>query len=88
METRRSAQQDPGYEPIPGFLRQLRQEAGLTQRSLGQQLGKPQSWVQNCEIGVRRVDVREFVAWSSACGVNPKVSMNRLLQVLDDKNTQ
>jgi transcriptional regulator with XRE-family HTH domain len=86
METRQSAQQDPGYEPIPGFLRHLRQEADLSQRALGQLLGKPQSWIQNCEIGSRRVDVREFIAWASACGVSPKVAMNRLLQLMGDQH--
>lgn len=85
MENRQSAQQDPGYQPIPGFLRQLRTEADLSQRALGERLQKPQSWVQNCEIGSRRVDVREFIAWASACEVGPKVAMHRLLAVMGDE---
>jgi hypothetical protein len=34
-------------------------------------LGKPQSWVFNCETANRRVDVTEFAAWARACGADP-----------------
>jgi hypothetical protein len=55
------SQHSPAYQRLPGFLRTLREEAGLTQRALGQRLGKPQSWVYNCETANRRVDVTEFI---------------------------
>src|SRR4051812_10709580 len=48
-------------------LRALREGAGLTQRQVGDRLGKPQSWVFNCEQGARKVVVEEFIAWSRAC---------------------
>lgn len=85
MDTRQSAQQDPGYQPVPGFLRKLRDEAGLSQRALGDRMQKPQSWIQNCEKGTRRVDIREFIAWATACEVGPKVAMNRLLTLMGDQ---
>lgn len=50
------------YRPLMALLRGLREGAGLTQRDLGGRLGKPQSWVHNCEVGNRRVDVAEFAA--------------------------
>jgi transcriptional regulator with XRE-family HTH domain len=73
------AQHAPTYQRLLGLLRSLREEAGLTQRELGKRLGKPQSWVYNCETGNRRVDLAEFVAWAKACEVNPRVAFARFL---------
>jgi hypothetical protein len=49
------AQHDPRYERVPPLLRALREEVGLTQRDLGDCLGKPQSWVYNSETANRQV---------------------------------
>ena len=68
------------YRPVPGLLRALRAEAGLTQRQLGAALRKPQSWVHNCATGNRRVDVTEFIAWAAACDVTPADAFTRFLQ--------
>ncbi len=70
------------YAQLPGLLRQLRDDAGLTQRALGSRLGKPQSWVYNCETANRRVDVTEFIAWCEACGVKPKDGFARVLRTI------
>lgn len=67
------------YEPVRTLLRSLREEADLTQRGLGEVLGKPQSWVHNCEVGNRRVDVAEFAAWATACGVDPTTAFARFV---------
>jgi transcriptional regulator with XRE-family HTH domain len=76
------AQHAAHYEPVPGLLRALREDAGLTQRDLGAALGKPQSWIHNCETGNRRVDVSEFAVWCRACGLNPARGFGRLLKLL------
>jgi len=73
------AQHAPPYQQLLGLLRSLREEAGLTQRQLGKRLGKPQSWVYNCETANRRVDLTEFVAWATACEVQPRVAFSRFL---------
>ena len=65
------AQHTPAYQPLPAYLRDLREQAELTQRALGEKLSKPQSWVYRCEQGIRRVDVTEFVAWATACRLDP-----------------
>ena len=67
------------YQRLPGFLRTVREEAGLTQRELGKRLQKPQSWIYNCETGNRRVDVMEFIAWAKGCNLDPGVAFARLL---------
>ena len=74
------AQHSESYQLVPPFLRALREAAGLTQRSLGERLGKPQSWVHNCESANRRVDVTEFIAWARACHVEPQNAFARFLK--------
>ncbi len=73
------SQHSPAYKPVQTLLRALREEAELTQRDLGERLGKPQSYVHNCEVGNRRVDIAEFAAWASACGVEPQTAFARFL---------
>ena len=67
----RKAQHASAYRSVPHLLRSMRDGAGMTQRELGKKLGKPQSWVFNCESANRRVDVTEFALWCRACGVDP-----------------
>jgi len=74
------AQHHDQYASLPIFLRQLREEAELTQREIGEKLGKPQSWVYNSETGNRRVDVGEFARWAKACGVKPLVAFGQYLE--------
>jgi len=77
------AQHSMMYQVLPLFLRQMREQAGLTQRDIGKKLKKPHSYIYNCEISNRRVDITEFIAWSKACGVNPKTAFTQLLKLLE-----
>jgi transcriptional regulator with XRE-family HTH domain len=52
----------PEYRVFAALLRQLREEAGLTQDELGARLGRDQPWVSVVESGRRRVDVVELRA--------------------------
>ena len=70
------------YQPVPPLLRDMRSEAGLTQRGLAEKIDRPQSWVHNCESGDRRVDLAEFVAWARACGHSPRSALDRYLRAL------
>jgi len=70
------------YRLLPVFLREMREKAGLTQRQIGQKLGKPQSWVYNCETANRRVDITEFIDWAKACGMDPNQAFAELLKEL------
>ncbi len=79
------AQHLPNYQPLPPFLRQLREEASLTQRALGSRLSKAQSWVYNCETGNRRVDITEFALWADACEVEPKAAFQKLLKAMESQ---
>ena len=59
------------YRNVPEFLRELREQAGLTQRELGDRIGESQWWVHRSEIGSRRVDVAEFIVWCRGCEMEP-----------------
>jgi transcriptional regulator with XRE-family HTH domain len=74
------AQHANTYRKLPIFLRNMREQAGMTQRSLGSKLGKPQSWIHSSEVANRRVDMMEFAAWAKACGIEPLDAFKRLLE--------
>jgi len=61
------------------LLKQSRLDAGLTQRSLGERLRKPHSYVHKVEAGARRIDPLEFVQWCKACGVDPLKKLKECL---------
>ena len=79
---RMKAQQNLKYRILQIFLRNMREQAELTQRELGQRLNKPQSWVYNCETANRRVDITEFVLWAKACEIEPKKAFSKILKEL------
>ncbi len=79
------AQHSRSYQSLPPFLRRLREEASLTQRELGERLSKPQSWIFNCESANRRVDLTEFIAWATACGVDPQTAFIRYIEVSEPR---
>jgi len=65
------AQHSLGYRRFCALLRRWRTDAGLTQRALAKRLHKPHSYVHKTEVGDRRIDPLEFIAWSAACGLKP-----------------
>ena len=76
------AQHAPKYALLPNLLRNLREEAKLTQRHMGTKMSKPQSWAPNGEVPKRRVDVTEFVLWCRGCGIDPLDALKTMLDEL------
>ncbi len=66
------------YRQLCGLLRRWRTNSGLTQRALAARLGKPHSYVYKVEVGDRRIDPVELIAWCRACGVDPKRAIGQL----------
>ena len=66
------------YRDVPGFLRRLREDAGLTQRELAAKVNQTQWWVYRGETGSRRVDVAEFCQWCAGCGIEPAAAIREL----------
>jgi transcriptional regulator with XRE-family HTH domain len=72
------AQHARRYRQLPAFLRQAREEAGLTQRELAKKLGMTHVSVHKSETGERRVDVTEFCDWCLACRLVPEDALKNL----------
>ena len=67
------------YRQVPPFLRHLRKESGQTQRGLAERMGRTQWWVARTETGSRRMDIAEFIEWSSGCGIEPTAALTTLM---------
>jgi transcriptional regulator with XRE-family HTH domain len=59
----------PAYDKLATVLREERVQAGLTQVSLAEKLGKPQSFIAKYEAGERQLDVIEFLLVARAMSV-------------------
>lgn len=68
-------------------VRSMRTEAGLSQAALAKQLGKPPSYVAKSELGERRLDVLEMLAWCRACRADPHEFLRRLTNLLDQRRS-
>jgi transcriptional regulator with XRE-family HTH domain len=60
------------------LLKAAREKAGLTQDQLTERLGAYKTFVSKYESGDRRLDVIEFLAVTSAIGVDPIVILRDL----------
>ena len=56
------------YDRFRAELRARREDAGLTQVELAEQLGWTQTMVSKCELGERRLDLIETRRWCHATG--------------------
>lgn len=70
------------YEAFCLLLRQVREEAGLSQNQLAKRLNTPQAWLSKCEHGQRRIDVLELWRICEAIGIAPEEFMRRFGEVL------
>lgn len=72
------------YRHLPPLLRELREQAGLTQRQLAERLKVPQNTIHRLEVGSRRCDVFELIDWCQACGASARGVFNRLVPPTKD----
>ncbi|GAA5125640.1 helix-turn-helix transcriptional regulator [Haloechinothrix salitolerans] len=66
------------YQRMCRLLAQLRDEAGLTQAQVANQLGVPQSFVSKYESGTRRLDIVELRRIIDVLGVMPGTFLHQL----------
>jgi len=64
-------------------IRSIREKSGLTSRQLSKTLGKGHSYISNCEVGERRVDMAEFYWICKACGASPQKEVSALIKAFD-----
>jgi transcriptional regulator with XRE-family HTH domain len=65
---------------VAGWIRELRERAGLAQRELGRKLGREHSFISKCELGERRIDIAEFYWICEACGANPESEARKIMK--------
>jgi transcriptional regulator with XRE-family HTH domain len=70
----------PSQHDVPELLRQMREEAKLTQRDLASRMKRAQPWIHKSEMGERRVDVSEFLDWCAACRSDPHEALRQLIR--------
>lgn len=66
------------YKRLCVMLREMRERADLTHRSLAERLRRPYSFVYKVEHGERRIDPVEMIAWCKACGDDPATLIDTL----------
>lgn len=69
----------PEYATFRRLLVEKREQAGITQATIADSLGVPQSFVSKYESGERRLDVIEFIQICQAIGVSPQWVIKELL---------
>ena len=68
----------PEYDRIVAVLREIREQAGLSQAELAKRLLRPRTFVTKCELGERRIDLLEWLRFCQACQVEPAEFLARL----------
>ena len=64
-----SGAHDPHYIELVASLRNARKAQGLSQKELGERIGRPQTFVSKVETCERRLDVVETAKWCVALGI-------------------
>jgi transcriptional regulator with XRE-family HTH domain len=79
MATRRPSKilYQKAYDAFRSKLVEARETSGLTQRDVAERLGRPPSYVANCESGERRVDVVELMEFAKVYGRSVTYFLNR-----------
>ena len=67
------------YQMVIKLLRTARKAKGLTQVTLAQALGRPQSFVAKMESGERRLDVVEFAHIAALLSIDPVNVLNVIM---------
>ena len=73
------------YRAAINALKDVRTEAGISQRELARRLNKPPSFVNKIEQLERRLDVLEFIVIAQALEIEPKALLGSLMAVLPEK---
>ncbi len=71
------------YRQLLDGLIRSREDKGLSQRQLAEQLGVPQSAISKIEVGERRLDMVEFIVISRALGSRPADIGDRISSIAE-----
>ncbi|TNC86306.1 MAG: transcriptional regulator [Alcanivorax sp.] len=66
------------YASLVAWLKQAREDQGISMRDLAIKIGEPHSFVQKVESMERRLDVYEYDLYCKALGLDPRVGFDYL----------
>jgi predicted transcriptional regulator len=78
-----SSLHDKAYKALIERLIEARLTAKLTQQSVADRLGKPQSYVAKVEGLERRLDVIEFLSMARAIGFDPMPAIKKAWRAVE-----
>lgn len=78
MGTMKKAIATQEYRNLIAWLKQARQNSGMTMRELAQILDKPHSFVQKVEIQERVLDIYEYTVYCEALQLDPRDGLSYL----------
>ena len=68
------------YARLLKWLRDQRNEKGITMRETGERLGVIHSWVGKVELGERRLDLIEYVRYCKVLEIDPHEGLDLILR--------
>ena len=71
------------HRRLTELLREVREEAGMTQAQVAAEFGRPMDYVSRMEGGQRRIDVVEWLRFLRICGAEPVTFLSRLASAFD-----
>ena len=74
------------YNIFRSLLITARQESGLTQTQIAEQLNKPQSFISKYERGERRLDFAEFIELAGILGIDIAMFVENYQSTLASKS--
>lgn len=72
------------FEPLARALRDRRKAVGLSQAQVASALGWRQSVVADVELARRRLNVYEFIDYTTALGCNPELLFHQIVMLDGD----
>jgi cytoskeletal protein RodZ len=79
----KSSPYSPHYEKLRTWLKQSREETGLTLRDVADAMGRHHSVLGKMEQDRRKIEILEFVRYCKILGVDPHEGLDILVKSLE-----
>ena len=70
----------PHYDQLRAWMKQKREESGLSLRTVGEMVGRHHSVVGKLEQDRRKIEMLEFVAYCQAIGADPHEGLDIIIR--------
>ena len=79
IETMKPSSYSPQYDNLRAWMKQKREESGLSLRAVGEIVGRHHSVVGKLEQDRRKIEMLEFVAYCKAVGADPHEGLDLII---------